>query len=434
MKKIISLLLLLLSVILMLSACNNENAIGKHTCNFGEWQTEKEATCAEDGIMYRECKKCGEKETKVIPSTGDHNYVDRVCTKCGGKLPSEGLEFTLSSDETYYSVTGIGTCTDTDVVIPSKYNGLPVKRIDSYAFHFCTDLTSITIPDSVESIGGNAFYGCTLKYNEYDNAYYLGNPINPYVVLIKAKGNITSCIISENTKVIGPDAFHYQSGLTSITIPDSVTAIENFAFAGTGLTSVTIPDSVTYIGLSAFGGCTKLKNITIPDSITTFAGAFYGCDSLKYNQYDNALYLGNADNPYLILVKAIHNNITSCVINENTRFLQQDAFYNCTKLTSITIPDSVTSLNRSLFDFSGLTSITIGNGITTIPYGAFVDCPNLTSITIPESVTVIGTNVFIRCDRCKTINYKGTQAQWEAIENSSLYHKGYTINYNYTGD
>ena len=169
---------------------------------------------------------------------------------------SEGLEYTLSYDGTY-SVTGIGTCTDSDIIIPETYEGKSVTSIRSYAFSGCSSLTSITIPDSVTSIGDYAFENCTsltsvtipdsvtsigddafdgcnnLAYNEYDNCYYLGNDENPYLVLIKARDtSVTSCTINENTKIILDDAFYYCTSLTSITIPDSVTSIGSYAFWG----------------------------------------------------------------------------------------------------------------------------------------------------------------------------------------------------------
>ena len=135
-------------------------------------------------------------------------------------------------ESAFYDCSGLKS-----VTIPNS-----VTSIGRAAFRECTGLTSVTIPDSVTSIGDYAFYGCNnLNYNEYDNAYYLGNDNNKYVVLIKAKNtSITSCVINENTKVIYGSAFENCSSLTSITIPDSVTSIENSAFRScSGLTSIT---------------------------------------------------------------------------------------------------------------------------------------------------------------------------------------------------
>ena len=88
-------------------------------------------------------------------------------------------------------------------------------------------------------------------------------------------------------------------------------------------------DSVTSIGDMAFVNCTSLTSILIPDSVTSIGDAFNGCDSLKYNEYDSALYLGNQSNPYLVLVKVKDTNITNCTIHSNTKFIHQKAFFNC---------------------------------------------------------------------------------------------------------
>jgi hypothetical protein len=161
------------------------------------------------------------------------HYVDGVPTVWDAyvapEVPdhSEDLEYKLSADGTYYIVKSIGDCTDTDVIIPAIYNGLPVKEIGNSAFSDCTSLTSVVIPDSVTSIGYDAFKACY--------------------------------------------------SLTSVSIPDSVTSIGNYAFAySTSLTSVVIPDSVTSIGYSAFSNCTSLTSVVIPDSVTSIGyDAFY---------------------------------------------------------------------------------------------------------------------------------------------------------------
>ena len=149
--------------------------------------------------------------------------------------PSEGLEFELNDDGASYAVTGVGTCTDTNVVIPSKYDGLPVTSIGDYAFYDCSSLTSITIPDSVTTIGEYAFYYCS---------------------------NLTSIVIPDSVTSIGDSAFDYCTSLTSVTIPNSVTSIGNAAFRDcSSLTSVTIGDSVTFIGYAAFRTCYNLTTV-----------------------------------------------------------------------------------------------------------------------------------------------------------------------------
>ncbi len=137
-------------------------------------------------------------------------------------------------------------------------------NIGDYAFEACSSLTSVTIGNSVTSIGEDAFWYCSsLEYNVYDNAKYLGNENNPYVALIDASStDITSCTIHNDTKIIYSSAFWECSSLTSVTIPDSVTSIGRYAFYGcSSLTSVVIGDSVTSIGDWAFSNCDNLERI-----------------------------------------------------------------------------------------------------------------------------------------------------------------------------
>ncbi|MBQ7466924.1 MAG: leucine-rich repeat protein, partial [Clostridia bacterium] len=144
---------------------------------------------------------------------------------------------------------------------------------------------------------------------------------------------------------------------------------------------------------NAFNNCRNLTKITIPDSVTDMDDTFYGCTSLQCNEYDNAYYLGNSSNPYVILIKAKNQEITSCQINRNTQFIYNNAFNNCRNLTKITIPDSVTSLGSNIFTFgcNGLTSVTIGRNVTYIPTETFSFCLELKTVII-NSQTIAGLN------------------------------------------
>ena len=177
--------------------------------------------------------------------------------------------------------------------------------------------------------------------------------------------------------------------LTSITIPDSVTSIGDYAFyCCAKLTSIVIPDSVTSIGDHAFAGCSSLTSVDIPDSVTSIgSSAFRECDSL-----------------------------TSVTIGDSVTTIGLYAFSGCTSLTSVTIGSGVTTIGvKAFFNCDSLTSIVIPDGVTSIGNQAFFDCDSLTSIVIPDSVTTIGSSAFGVCISLTDVYYTGTKEQWKAI-------------------
>lgn len=202
------------------------------------------------------------------------------------------------------------TGTESTVILPSTINSWPVTKIGEDAFQDNTTITSVTIPDSVTEIGSNAFADCTnltsVNYaGDWSNlTIQSGNPAvqdaaneqlfdfaftpdNTAVIVIRYKGTAADVTIPSRYKgkpvtMIEHAAFH-DSAVTSVTIPDSVTAIPDYAFGFCSqLTNISIPNSVTFIGFSAFNSCTSLKSITLPSSLSTIQSyAFYNCENLK---------------------------------------------------------------------------------------------------------------------------------------------------------
>ena len=260
----------------------------------------------------------------------------------------------------------------------------------------------------------------------YDRKTYKVTSIGKYA-FYKCSG-LTSVTIPNSVTSIGISAFYNCSGLTSVTIGNSVTSIGNSAFSNcSGLISiivdesnpsfssiegilynndattliycpitkktVTIPNSVTSIDYSAFYGCSGLTSVTIPNSVTSIGErAFSGCSGLT------SVTIGNSVTSIGYYAFSGCYGLTSVTIPNSVTSIGKYAFSGCSGLTSVTIPNSVTSIGERAFSgCSGLTSVTIGNSVTSIGYYAFSGCYGLTSVTIPNSVTTIVQSAFSNC-------------------------------------
>ena len=269
-----------------------------------------------------------------------------------------------SAFEGYSSLTGSLTLPESltsighDAFSGSGFTGdltLPkgLTSIGSSAFGGWSNLTSVTIPQSVTSIGCNVFGGCV---------------------------NLESIFVEEgNTAYTSVDGVLFNKNLTTLmTYP-----------VGKKDTTYQIPEGVTEIFGYAFGLCSNLTSVTIPESVTVIDGAaFIECSGL-----------------------------TSMVIPQNVTKIGITAFLGCSGLTSVTIPEGVTIIDEVVFHgCSSLTSVTIPRSVTKIAWGAFQSCSSLTNITIPQNVTEIGMGAFYDCDSLKDVYYAGSKAQWDKIQ------------------
>ena len=287
-----------------------------------------------------------------------------------------------------------------------------ITYIGNYAFASGVNgsgLETITIPNSVKSIGVDAFSGCNVL--KRINISSLESWLN-----MKDQNNSLSCLetdlyvdgkplvnvdILSGVSSIRDYAFYGCKSIKSITIPSGIKKIGNSAFSGCrGLTSVTIPSSVTSIGDNAFYGAVNIKNITIPTGVTSIGDkAFCNCSHLTSIAIPKSV---TSIGDY-----ALYNcsSLTSLEIPNSVTSIGDYAFGNCRGLTSVTIPSSVTSIGE--FAFSGannIKSITILSGKASIGQKAFRQCSSLTSITIPQGVSSIGKSAFEGCDGLKRIN------------------------------
>ena len=316
-----------------------------------------------------------------------------------------------------------------------------VTSIGDKAFSGCKSLQSITIPNSVTKIGDGAFSSCNICFFICNSTYFPNDDVclfnkDKTAIVSRIKDcvnyiipnsvtsigdeafsgcySLQSITIPNSVKSIGDEAFRFCESLQSVTIPNSVTKIGDYAFSSCkSLQSVTIPNSVTKIGDFAFSDCYSLQSITIPNSVTSIGNrAFYSCESLQNVTIPNSV--------TKIEDYAFYSceSLQSVTIPNSVTSIGDHAFEQCYSLQSITIPNSVTSIGDHAFKYcNSLQSVTIPNSVTSIGDHAFSPCHSLQSVTIPNSVTSIGYGAFCGCYSLQsvTIPNSGTNIGYEAF-------------------
>ena len=263
--------------------------------------------------------------------------------------------------------------TEAEIVIPEFVDGYQVIAIGDEAFRGRYDLTAITLPESIMSIGNNAFRNSSITtINLPDNIFSLGN------------GAFASCL-----------------KLTSIIIPPYITEISTSIFWGcTNLTSITLHDEVSTIGYGAFAMCANLEELALPESVIAIkADAFYGCSNLKEIALPKKL---------TVLGEGVFGDCVSLAkieIPEGVTSIGAYTFSKCSSLTEVILPNSITSIGETAFtNCSSLTKITLPESMEKIGEGAFWGCASLVSIDIPMSVTSIGSATWADCENLESIN------------------------------
>ena len=350
-------------------------------------------TCAKPAT----CARCKYVESDALAN--GHTFVGDNCSVCSAQKPSEGFVFTKDTDSfygSYYKITKIGSCADTEVIIPDVYEGLPVKHI-GYNVFVRSQITSIVIPDSIELIDAFAFNICS-------NLTELNIPASVISINVEA---IVSCSALERINVAeanpayksidgvvytkdGKTLVKYPMGKKDevFSIPAGVMNIERNAFANTvNLKKVILPEGMTKVDVLAFNACASVEEIVLPSTIQEVLGqAFYRCTSLK-----------------------------TINLPEGLLVIHSSAFDSCSSLQEVHLPSTLVALGSTVFSNSGMKTFIMPNSVVEMGSMTFTNCP-LTTVVIGTGIKRIDRNF----DRTTTaMFYAGTEEQWANVILSS---------------
>ena len=318
------------------------------------------------------------------------------------------------------------------ITVPTELDGRKVTGLGESSFSgiyssdhpknynlrsFCNQIQSVTIPESVTSIGKSAFEHCS-KLDSLTINGVATSMIGAYA--FNGCTSLTSLSLVGSFQTIGDYAFAY-CGMTSLTINANITSIGEFAFSSCSLTSLSLTGNVQKIGDHAFYSCSSLNTVTFPKSPTSIGShAFDSCTSLNSIEIPGTV---TEIGDYAF----IDAGLTSVTIDEGVKSTGAYMFYKCGNLTTVTLPESLTTIADGSFAFcsnldhvkiparvtcigdgafsncTSLSEITLQDGVKTIGADAFLSCRGLTSITLPDSVTDIGKDAFWYCSNLKSI-------------------------------
>lgn len=249
-----------------------------------------------------------------------------------------------------------------------------------------------------------------IHYTVYDNGYYIGPPSNLYMILVKSiNKDIDSILIHSNCVYINHCAMKDCKNLEYIVIPESVKYVGEFSFDGcSNLRIVEVLSEFTKFNYECFKGCTKLKKNVIYNGKRYYNMGLFTLTNdeiIKETIYDNAYYIGTKDNPYLVLIKPVNENISSIILHKDCLILSNLAF--CDRLKDVKLNDKLLLIDFGAFMCcTSITNINLPSSLTKMESHVFDECYNLESITIPDNIHIIREYTFSCCYKLKKIIIK----------------------------
>ena len=439
-----------------------------------------EPSCTEGGEIIRKCSICGEgKKYRTAPSShvltdwkdnGRGEYV-KTCTLCDKEIArekiyttySENLEYERGPRDNHFTLVGIGSCTDSVVVIPPEVGGIPVTSIAGKAFQECKNIDAVIIPSTITEIEYCTFLKSSVKrvfipdgVTSIEGSAFAYCRELSELILPNSLTSLGGSVFANTTKlseiIIPPSLKHLQrytftkSSIASISLPEGIESIGESAFNNCfDLKKVYLPNTLTEIGIKAFKYCSDLEEIYLPDSLTkidteAFAGCIFltdvllpeGITYLGPNCFSECISLSTVNIPKGIssLQKGVFSNcraLKKVYFNSNLEMIQGDTFFGIDLAdVEIFIPESNKNfylIGSSLIGRSHGTiligaadgSIPSDKRITRIGPAAFRDRLDLEHIVIPKNITHISGGAFYGCEHLISITYEGTVAEWEEI-------------------
>lgn len=398
-----------------------------------------------------------------ISILGNQNKTEKTLLINGEEKTSEGFEYTLSSDRSYYILTDLGAAKGSIFLIPDTYDGKPVKEIADRAFRDLKNIKSIEISEGIERIGSYAFQNCTsLLTVKFPSTAALGNGV---LSGCNAVTTLTANLGGGQLKALFDSSV--PTALKTVTLVGDTTLCANAFYSGGKIESISLPATLTTVNTSAFSGCTSLTSLTLdsqnqslfvqcgilydkstkavlgcvskfngemtyPDGVTAIPGGnMSGVTSIKipasatkFSSSVTGLAPSIAEGPGFLFSYVSKTNLTRAVITSgsgqysfsgaknlvtvslpDTVTLSSSAFSGCEKLKTVTLPSSLTIIYASTFSgCKSLASVTIPNTVTTIGASAFENCESLTAISIPSGVTSIGESAFSGCKKLTSVS------------------------------